>query len=69
MRRFSKPAKGILSMVERILKEPPPNADAKTQERLYPKLADLVSKCLRLDPAERFTPEHALSAPLYKKDR
>lgn len=69
MKRFLKPVRPLLPMIERIKQEPPPNADTKTQERLCPRLADLVSKCLRLDPSERFTPEHAIASPFYKKDK
>lgn len=67
MKLFTKPKNPLPQMLERILKEPPPNSDAKTQERLAPHLADLVSKCLRLDPTERFTPEFAIGHPFYKK--
>jgi len=69
MKQFAKPSRPIFKDVERILKDPPPNADAKTQERLYPRVADLVSKCVCLDPAERFTPDLALKHDFYRKDK
>jgi len=69
MRDYQKPRVPISGLVEKVLKEPPPNADNKTQERLLPRLADLVSKCLRIDQNERFTPEHALAHNFFKKDR
>lgn len=69
MKRYTKPKRPLSTMLEKIKKEPPPNSDTRTQERLFPRLVDLVIKCLRLDPAERFTPEHALDHAFYKKDR
>ncbi|CAK0865227.1 unnamed protein product, partial [Prorocentrum cordatum] len=69
MKRFAQPNRPISSMLEKVLKDAPPNSDAKTQERLLPRLADLVTKCLVLDPAERATPELALEHSFYKKDR
>ncbi|CAE8725774.1 unnamed protein product [Polarella glacialis] len=69
MSKFEKPRQSISGMLERVLKEPPPNSDQKTQERLLPRVADLVCKLLRLDPGERFTPEHALDHPFFKKDK
>jgi len=69
MRDFQKPTKPVAGSVERVYKEPPPNADTKTQERLLPRLADLVSKCLRIDQSERITPELALAHNFFKKDR
>jgi len=68
MKRFARPSAPIHGMMERILKEPPPNADAATQRRLLPRLADLVSKCLRPDPSERFSPEQALVHHFYRRD-
>jgi len=67
MKRFAKPSMPIQTMLERILKEPPPNADAATQQRLLPRMAELVSKCLRPDPAERFTPDQALVHHFFRK--
>lgn len=69
MKKFAKPARSVQSFMDRVLKEPPPNADTKTQERLLPRLGDLVSKCLRLDPTERFTPQNALDHQFHKKDK
>jgi len=69
MKRFAQPNRPISSMLEKVLKDAPPNSDAKTQERLLPRLADLVTKCLVLDPAERVTPELALEHSFYKKER
>jgi len=69
MRNFQKPPKPIADLVAKVLKEPPPNADNKTQERLLPRLADLVTKCIRMDPGERFTPDHALAHNFFKKDK
>jgi len=67
MRKFAKPVRPLQGMLDRVLKEPPPNADTKTQERLLPRLGELLSRCLRVDPAERATPEQALAQPFHKK--
>eukprot|EP00929_Paragymnodinium_shiwhaense_P004718 TRINITY_DN10584_c0_g1_i2.p1 TRINITY_DN10584_c0_g1~~TRINITY_DN10584_c0_g1_i2.p1 ORF type:complete len:935 (-),score=259.96 TRINITY_DN10584_c0_g1_i2:66-2870(-) len=67
MKKFLKPSRPVLPRVEKILKDPPPNADEATQKKLIPRVADLVTKCLRLDPSERFTPDHALAHTFYKK--
>lgn len=69
MRKFANPLRPVQRMFEKVLKEPPPNADTKTQERLLPRLSDLVAKCLRMDPADRFTPEGAIAHNFHKKDR
>lgn len=69
MKDYVKPPKPIHGLVEKVLKEPPPNADNKTQERLLPRLVDLVTKCLRIDQGERFTPEQALAHNFFKKDK
>merc|ERR1712224_930669 len=58
MSRFARPAKSLQALMERIVNELPPNADRAVQEKLMPSIADLVLKCTRLDPTERFTPEH-----------
>jgi serine/threonine-protein kinase PRP4 len=69
MKRFSQPGRHISSMLDKVLKEPPPNSDPKTQEKLLPKLADLVSKCLVWDAEERVIPETALEHAFFKKEK
>jgi len=69
MKRFVKPSRPIQAYLDRVLKEPPPNADTRTQERLLPKLGDLVSKLLTLDPVQRITPEQALAMGFHRKDK
>jgi serine/threonine-protein kinase PRP4 len=67
MKNFQRPPKPVTSLVDKVLKEPPPNADNKTQERLLPRLADLVQKCIRIDQGERITPDLALQHNFFKK--
>merc|ERR1712232_1628 len=67
MKKFLKPSRPVLPYVEKVLKDPPPNADVATQKKLIPRVADLVTKCMRPDPSERFTPDHALAHTFYKK--
>mmetsp|Transcript_45134 Transcript_45134/g.82628 ORF Transcript_45134/g.82628 Transcript_45134/m.82628 type:complete len:1002 (-) Transcript_45134:97-3102(-) len=69
MRHFQKPPKPILTLVQKVFQDPPPNADRATQERLLPRFADLITKCLRVDPGERFTPDLALMHVFYRKDK
>ncbi|CAJ1372809.1 unnamed protein product [Effrenium voratum] len=69
MKKYEKPRQPVSGMLEQIFKNPPPNSDPKTQERLMPRLADLVSKLLRVEPADRFTPELALAHPFFQKDK
>eukprot|EP00931_Biecheleriopsis_adriatica_P056619 TRINITY_DN33554_c1_g1_i1.p1 TRINITY_DN33554_c1_g1~~TRINITY_DN33554_c1_g1_i1.p1 ORF type:complete len:570 (-),score=168.92 TRINITY_DN33554_c1_g1_i1:104-1813(-) len=64
--KIKQPVSGVL---EHVFKNPPPNSDTKTQEKLMPRVADLVTQCLCLDPKERFTPEQALAHPFFQKDK
>jgi len=69
MRRFSPPPHPVSQFFQRVLRDPPPNANAKTQEKLLPKLSELVAGCLLLDPSERFTPEQALAHQFHRRDK
>jgi len=69
MKRFMKPTKPIHTLLEKTIREPPPNADFKIQEKMVPRLADLITKCIKLDPSERCTPEHALMHPFFNLSR
>jgi len=69
MKKFEKPRQSILSMLEKVFKDPPPNSHPDTQEKLMPRVADLVESLLKLDPKDRFTPDDALAHPFFKKDK
>ncbi|CAE7226547.1 Prpf4b [Symbiodinium natans] len=69
MKRYEKVRQPVGNMLDQVFKNPPPNSDPKTQERLMPRVADLVAKLLVLDPAERLTPEDALAHPFFQKDK
>jgi len=69
MKKFEKPRQSVLSMLEKVFKDPPPNSHPETQEKLMPRVADLVESLLKLDPKDRFTPEDALAHPFFKKDK
>jgi len=69
MKKYEKPRQPVSGMLEQIFKNPPPNSDPKTQERLMPRLADLVTKLLHVSAAERCTPEMALAHPFFLKDK
>lgn len=69
MKKYEKPRQPVSGMLDQVFKNPPPNSDPKTQERLMPRLADLVTKLLHVAPAERCTPETALAHPFFQKDK
>lgn len=69
MKKYEKPRQPVSGMLDQVFKNPPPNSDPKTQERLMPRLADLVTKLLHVAPAERHTPETALAHPFFQKDK
>lgn len=69
MKKYEKVRQPVGNMLDQVFKNPPPNSDPKTQERLMPRLGDLVTKLLVLDPAERLTPDDALAHPFFQKDK
>ncbi|CAK9022658.1 unnamed protein product [Durusdinium trenchii] len=69
MKKYEKPRQPVSGMLDKVFKNPPPNSDPKTQERLMPRLADLVQNLLKLVPGDRCTPEAALAHPLFQKDK
>lgn len=40
----------VSGMLDQVFKSPPPNSDPKTQERLMPRLGDLVKQLLQVVP-------------------
>mmetsp|Transcript_41121 Transcript_41121/g.91952 ORF Transcript_41121/g.91952 Transcript_41121/m.91952 type:complete len:535 (+) Transcript_41121:108-1712(+) len=69
MKKYEKIRQPVSNMLDLVFKNPPPNSDPKTQERLMPRVTDLVTKLLLLDPAERFTPDDALAHAFFQKDK
>jgi serine/threonine-protein kinase PRP4 len=68
-KRFFKAPRSVLSMMDKTLQDPPPNSARETQERLMPRAADLITKCTRPDPEDRFMPEHAVLHAFFNLDR
>eukprot|EP00913_Durusdinium_trenchii_P035368 g33098.t1 len=52
MKKYEKPRQPVSGMLDKVFKNPPPNSDPKTQERLMPRLADLVQNLLKLVPGD-----------------
>jgi len=65
----TKPGRPITSLLQAMLSAPTAGYDAPTHERWVGQLAELVSKCLQLDPSERIEPAQALELPFFKKEK
>merc|ERR1712217_770991 len=65
----TKPARPVLGLLQATLTVPAPNVTLPVHEKWASQLADLVSKCLNVDPLERIEPTQAVELPFFRKDK
>jgi len=68
-RASGQPARPVATLLQASLKEPGAGVDLGTHNRVVAQLAEVISRCLQLDPDVRTSPAQALDLPFFKKDR